>query len=261
MSKSKAKIVFDFDDSIWLANVSAGNKMFGWLKNADKTKDIIALSDLIFAGNKYLFDYSVQFNKNAVIVPTTIDTDEYIRKEIKKDDNKICIGWSGSFTTIQHFEFAVPFLKEIKKIFGDRVYFKVIGDKNYSNAELNIHGADWKKETEIEDLSEFDIGIMPLPDDEWAKGKCGLKGLQYMALEIPTIMSPVGVNVEIIESGVNGFLASTEQEWIEKISLIIHSKELRNKIGKTGRETVLKNYSVTALKPKYLELLNNLIGK
>ena len=95
---------------------------------------------------------------------------------------------------------------------------------------------------------------MPLADDEWSKGKCGLKGLQYMGLAIPTIMSPVGVNTAIIQDGVNGFLAETEDEWVTKLSLLIDNKELRQKLGSAGRETVVKYYSVEANKQKYLKL-------
>ena len=100
---------------------------------------------------------------------------------------------------------------------------------------------------------------MPLPDDEWAKGKCGLKGLQYMALEVPTIMSPVGVNNDIISDGENGFLAFTENQWIEKIELLINNASLRKKIGKAGRQTVVEKYSIEAWKYKYVDLFNYLL--
>jgi glycosyltransferase involved in cell wall biosynthesis len=256
-SKSKAKVIYDFDDSIWLSNVSAANKKWNWLKNSNKTKEIIAVSDLVFAGNQYLADYAKQVNKNVVIIPTTIDTIEYQKTSLKND--KICIGWSGSITTIQHFEYAIPFLKEIKKKYGNQIEIKVIGDKNYQNDELDIKGIDWNKNDEINELSSFDVGIMPLPNDEWSSGKCGLKGLQYMALEIPTIMSPVGVNTEIIKEGINGYLAETEKDWIEKITMLIESKELRKKIGLSGRETVLNAYSIKSNKDIYLNQFNQLI--
>lgn len=256
-SKSKAKLIYDFDDAIWIPNVSDANKRFEFLKDYSKTSKIIELCDIIFAGNQYLADYASKFNDNVKIVPTTIDTDEYIKQTVNKSD-KICIGWSGSITTIQHFEYAIPFLKELKNKFGNLIEFKVIGDANYVNEELSIKGMAWNKETEIRDLSTFDIGIMPLPDDEWANGKCGLKGLQYMALEIPTIMSPVGVNSEIINDGVNGFLASDINEWVDKISLLVESEKLRIEIGINARKTVEDNYSVKANKQLYLEFFNNL---
>ena len=102
---------------------------------------------------------------------------------------------------------------------------------------------------------------MPLPDDEWAKGKCGLKGLQYMALETPCIMSPVGVNSEIILDGINGFLAENETEWVEKISLLIENPELRKKIGVEARKTVEEKYSVNSQKDRYLDLFKSLLEK
>lgn len=250
---SKAKFIFDFDDSIWIEAESIANKKFTWLKNSNKTSTIIALCDCITPGNEFLKQYASQFNKNVVIVPTTIDLEEYKRMDTNKNPDKICIGWSGSFSTIEHFETVVDALIEVKKIVGTKVYFKVIGDANYRNKELEITGLGWSKKDEIKELSEIDIGIMPLPDNDWAKGKCGLKGLQYMALSIPTIMSPVGVNSDIIQDGVNGFLASTKEEWVKKITQLVESPSLRETIGHAGYKTVLDNYSVEANKEKYIK--------
>ncbi len=258
-AKSKAKLIYDFDDAIWLPNVSAANKRYEFLKNYSKTSKIIELCDMVFAGNHYLAEYAAAYNKNVKIVPTTIDTNQYVKKQVDKSE-KICIGWSGSLTTIQHFEYAVPFLMEIKKKYGDKIEFRVIGDGNYLNEKLGIKGLPWKKESELIELSKFDIGIMPLPDDEWAKGKCGLKGLQYMALGIPTIMSPVGVNTEIIRDGINGFLATDINEWVDKLSILIESEEKRLVIGKEARKTVQEKFSVEAQKNNYLNFFNELIN-
>ncbi|CAN5412956.1 N/A [soil metagenome] len=257
--KSKAKIVYDFDDAIWKLDVSDANRMFRFLKNPEKTSRIIKMSDLVFAGNNYLAKYAKTFNPDVVIVPTTIDTDEYLPVNHEKNKNKIIIGWSGSITTIKHFELALPFLRILKEKYGDKLEIKVIGDADYYNTELGIKGIGWKREDEIKELSTFDIGIMPLPDDEWANGKCGLKGLQYMALNIPTLMSPVGVNSEIVENGVNGFLPATTEEWVKYIDLLIADSDLRISIGNAARETVEKKYSVNHWKGKYLELLERLI--
>ena len=262
IKKQKVKFIFDFDDSIWLQNVSDANKRFVWLKDAEKTSRLIKLADMVFAGNNYLASYAKKFNGNIKIIPTTINTEKYFRLSTEKVSNKkICIGWSGSITTIMHFEFAIPFLKKIKEKYNNNITFKVIGDSSYRNEELNITGNAWNEENEIQELSDFDIGIMPLPDDEWAKGKCGLKGIQYMALEIPTIMSPVGVNTEIIQDGVNGFLAGDVDEWVEKLSLLIESSALREKLGKAGRQTVLEKYSFESQKQHYLSCFQELIKK
>ena len=257
---SRAKIVFDFDDSIWMNVVSTNNKFFSWLKSGSKTASIIRLSNLVLAGNQYLADYAGKYNNNVKVFPTTIDTHQYLPKYNPCKDT-ITIGWSGSFSTIEHFKLAIPALTEIKKKYGALVNFLVIGDKRYKNIELEINSIDWSKDSEIEHLYEIDIGIMPLPNDEWAKGKCGLKGLQYMALGIPTIMSPVGVNSQIIHDGKNGFLADDINEWVEKISILIENPKLRSELGKAGRNTVQLGYSVESQQEKYIKLFQSLVSE
>lgn len=254
-AKSRARLIFDFDDAIWKHNVSEANKRFAWLKNPSKTDRIIGLADIVIAGNQYLADYASSFAKNIRIIPTTINTDEYLPPSRKNEDHQVCIGWSGSITTIQHYKSILPVLYNLKEKYGSRIIFKLIGDEKFTDDKLGLQGIRWHKDSEVKDLSEFDIGIMPLPDDEWAKGKCGLKGLQYMALETPTLMSPVGVNSEIINDGVNGYLPIDENDWIEKLSLLIESAELRKKLGKAARETVVEKYSFNAWKNTYLDLL------
>ena len=257
-SKSNAKIIFDFDDSIWLNVVSNNNRFFALLKDGSKTGRIIGMSDKIFAGNKFLADYARIFNSNVVIIPTTIDTTLYWPNyEVEKQ--VVTIGWSGSVSTIEHFQFAIPALREIKAKYGDRITIKVIGDGNYSEPSLGVKGISWKSDTELRDLRAIDIGIMPLPDNEWTWGKCGLKGLQYMALEIPTIMSPVGVNLEIVQDGVNGFLAKTTEEWIQKISILIEQPERRLAVGRAGRKTVVDNYSVESNRKRYVHQIESLL--
>jgi len=259
IKKSGVPIIFDFDDSIWLPDRNEVNRNLAWLKNPKKTQEIIALADTVVAGNEYLADFSSTYNESVIVIPTTIDTIEYQPIDHKPSE-QVTIGWSGSFSTIKHFEESLKALQIIKADFLDKVIFKVIGDSNFQNEKLSIQGQAWNKETEVEDLNTFNIGIMPLPDDDWSKGKCGLKGLQYMALEIPTIMSPVGVNTEIIQDGVNGFLASSDEEWVEKLTLLIENPDLRQKLGKAGRQTVIEKYSVEANKHKYLEIFNGVIN-
>ena len=260
-ARSNAKLVFDFDDSIWLLDTSAANQKWAWLKSEKKTGEIIRVSDLVFAGNNYLAEYARQFNQKVKVIPTTIDTELFKRRSPYCESEKICIGWSGSITTIKHFEQAVPFLKKIKAKYGDKIFFRVMGDDTYENEELGIKGIAWSNDTEVHILSGFDIGIMPLPDDQWVKGKCGLKGLSYMALEVPTVMSDVGVNSEIIRDGENGYLASNEKEWIEKLSGLIDSFELRKRLGAEGRKTVAGHYSFESQKNNYLNSFNELLNR
>ena len=261
LKKRGAKVIFDFDDSIWLQNVSEGNKRLGFLKNPKKTNDLIKIADLVFAGNEFLAAHARKLTDpdKVVVVPTTIDTKEYTPVPQPKRE-QVCIGWSGSVSTVEHFKVILPTFRRLKQKYGDKITFKVIGDKNYKEASLGIEGLPWQKETEVPLISSFDIGIMPLPDDEWSRGKCGLKGLQYMALEVPTIMSAVGVNKDIITDGINGYLAVTDEEWFEKLCLLIDNRELRARIGKAGRKTVEESYSVEAWKDKYLEYFRALVN-
>lgn len=258
--KSKAKIVYDFDDAIWIDVISQNNRALAWLKDANKTSKIISLADLVFAGNNFLAEYATKYNPRVVIIPTTIDTDLY-QPRYKVDNTKsIVIGWSGSVSTIEHFKHAIPALQKLKEKFGDRIIFRVIGDGDYRNKSLGIEGLPWKHATELDDLRHIDIGIMPLPDNEWTWGKCGLKGLQYMALEVPTVMSPVGVNQKIIEDGVNGFLAAHIDEWVSKISRLVEDPDFRIRMGQAGRKTVVDRYSVISQQQNYLSFFQKVVG-
>ncbi|MEQ1588013.1 MAG: glycosyltransferase family 4 protein [Cyclobacteriaceae bacterium] len=255
LSKSGAKLIVDFDDAIWLHQISSSspNQNLNFLKRPSKTSEIIKLADTVVAGNSYLANYALQFNTKVQVIPTTIDTDLYTpRRNFPK--SKINIGWSGSRTTVDHFKEAIPALERLKQKYGDKIEFTVIGDGSYHHENLGIIGKSWSLAKEVSDLQEFDIGIMPLPNDEWSKGKCGLKGLQYMALEIPTIMSPVGVNTEIIHHTINGFLASTSDEWVEYLGMLIEKPALRQQIGIMGRKKVVEHYSVVANSARFLSL-------
>lgn len=259
----RSKVIFDFDDSIWLLDTSPQNKKFEFLKNPDKTRINIQHAHAVIAGNSFLANYAKQFNNIVYVIPTTIDTE--FHKPLNKTfdsaqvDKKIIIGWSGSISTIKHFELATPALKELLRKYPNKVEIHVMGQGNYIHPELPIISKNWDSKTEVADLNEFDIGIMPLPNDEWVKGKCGLKGLSYMACGIATIMSNVGVNPDIIEHGVNGYLANNQQEWVDYLSLLIENPELRTKIGQAGRKTVVEKYSVNANKHHYLAVLKSLI--
>lgn len=254
--KRGAKYIFDFDDSIWVMDTSEGNKKYEWLKDPEKTARNIRHANLVLAGNAYLADYARHYNDHVKVIPTTIDTG--IHRPLNLPKEKIVIGWSGSLTTIKHFEYAVEFLKIIKKKYPE-VEIHVISDGVYSNPELDVKGIKWTAENEVASINSFSIGIMPLPNDEWAKGKCGLKGLSYMACEVPTVMSPVGVNTEIIEHGENGFLASSTEEWFYCLSQLIENPELRQKMGKAARQTVIGRYSVQSQQQNYLEAFRSVL--
>jgi glycosyltransferase involved in cell wall biosynthesis len=261
LAKTKVPIIFDFDDSIWLNDTSDGNKNLAWLKRPEKNAKICGLSTLVLVGNKFLADYAKQYNSNVFILPTILNIDyhNFSKSQIKK--SAVCIGWTGTTTTLKHFYTAIPVLKRIKEKYKEKVYFKVIANTKTWDKDIDVKLTQWNKETEIDDLCEFDIGIMPLPNDKWSNGKCGFKGLQCLSLEIPAVMSPVGVNTEIIEHGVNGFLADDDEQWFEILSKLIENPELRKEIGKNGRKTIEEKYSVNVWEDKFLDLIRQTIEK
>jgi glycosyltransferase involved in cell wall biosynthesis len=243
IARQGVPIIFDFDDALWLNDTSAANHNLSWLKNPQKTAQISTLSTLVIVGNQYLKNYAQQFNPKVLVIPTTISAAYYQAKH-RNNKNVVCIGWTGSTTTLKHFEQALPVLIRLKQKYGTAISFKVIVDVDYRIPELELISTPWRRETEIDDLNHIDIGIMPLPNDDWSRGKCAFKGIQYMALEKPTVMSPVGVNTDIVQHGVNGFLAQTDEDWFNRLSELIESEELRHKLGKAGRVTIEQSYSV-----------------
>lgn len=256
MFSKKSKLIYDFDDALWLLNVSEANKKLAFLKNPDKIKEIISASHLVVAGNQYLAEYAKQFNNKTIIIPTCIDHNIYKRKDeySEKENGRVCIGWSGSETTIEHFKLLEPVLKKLKERYGDKVYFKVIGTPNYSNEELEIKSIAWDAKTEIAELQEFDIGVMPLPEDKWAKGKCGLKALVYMSMGIPSVVQNVGVNSSLFENETCGYHINSNEEWFEKLSFLIDNYSFRKLLGENGRNQLVKEFSVAAHSQGFISL-------
>lgn len=241
IAASGVPMIFDFDDAVFVAYKSPSNGYLSYLKFPSKTGEICRLSTHIMAGNQYLADYASKFNENVTIIPTTIDTDKYEVVEKNGNPETVTIGWSGSYSTVQHLDTIRDVLKELAE--QEKFKLRVIGTPDYEIEGVETESMNWKSETEIEDLNKIDIGLMPLPDEKWSKGKCGLKALQYMALGIPTICSPVGVNSTIIKDGENGFLANEKSEWLDKLKKLLHSPKLREKLGNAGRQTVEDGYS------------------
>jgi glycosyltransferase involved in cell wall biosynthesis len=245
--------IFDFDDAVFVSYKSPANGYLSYLKFPAKTATICRLAAHVTAGNPYLADYARQFNPNVAVIPTTIDTDKYTPEYRAEQPEVPVIGWSGSFSTVQHLDTIRGALQRLAR--EEKFILRVIGTPVYKLEGVETEAMQWRAATEIQDLRPFDIGVMPLPDDDWSKGKCGLKALQFMALGVPTICSPVGVNTDIIQDGANGMLATTEDDWVEKLRQLLHSPELRLKLGKAGRETVEQKYSAKAVAPKFYEAL------
>jgi glycosyltransferase involved in cell wall biosynthesis len=254
IKRARVPVVFDFDDAIFVSYRSPSNGYLSYLKFAGKAKTICRLASHVMVGNPYLADYARQFNPRVTMIPTTIDTEKYSVRRDKQSEVPV-IGWTGSFSTVQHLDT----LRGVFQKLAQREHFRlrVIGTPEYRLEGVEVEAMPWRSETELEDLRPADIGVMPLPNDGWSKGKCGLKALQFMALGIPTMCSPVGVNTDIIQDGENGFIADTEEEWVDKLGRLLRSAGLREQLGLAGRATVEQKYSAIAQAPRVYEVLKS----
>ncbi len=251
------KIIYDFDDAIFLPNVSDSNKLIEALKDTTKIEKIIKMSDRVIAGNNFLKDYALGFNKNVSVLPTPIDTDKYRPLPGRRVSSAIVVGWIGSTTTVKYLDILLDVFRLLLQKYNNVKFIVVGGIWQRINSPMFMC-KEWRLESEIEDLQSFDIGIMPLKDDDWSKGKCAFKIIEYMSVGIPVVASDVGMNSEIIRDGVNGFLAINSDEWIRKLSLLIDKTELRVAIGQAGRQTVEEKYSLKVNAPKFIDILKNI---
>jgi len=236
-------IIFDFDDAIFQLHTAEANRRLAWMKFPGKTAAICRLSAHVVAGNSYLAAYALRHNSHVSIVPTSVDTERYRPPEVPKPEGRFIVGWTGSSTSQTHLESFAPVLRELTK--WPNVDLRVISDRTPVMPEVPFAWRRWSPANEVKDLAQFDVGIMPMPDDRWARGKCSLKALLYMSMGIPAVCSPVGTNREIIRDGDNGLLASTPEAWLGKLRALADQPELRRRLGAAGRRTVLKNYSMT----------------
>ena len=249
----RRRIIFDFDDAIWIPQQS--NPLMAALKCYWKVKYIIRWSHKVAAGNAYLAAYARRFNTNTILLPTVVDTQrQHNRRKEHSATALPVVGWTGSHSTLKYLEMLMPVLEQ--------VYYKipfqllVIADRPPARAFPNMQFLPWKAATEIEDLLRMDIGIMPLEADAWSEGKCGFKIIQYLALGIPALASAVGVNRAIISEKQNGFLCENEEAWTRSLQLLVESASLRAALGRSGQQTIISHYSITSQQDVFLALFH-----
>ena len=246
-------LIYDFDDSIWLPDNITNLNFISILKFRNKVNRICGWSHKISCGNSFLANYARKFNSEVIINPTTIDTQNY---HIPQEAENLApvIGWTGTHTTLPYLDPILPLLTILSERFD--FIFKVICNQEPKYDLPGFQFVEWNKKKEISELNSIDIGIMPLPNTEWAKGKCGFKVLQYMALEKATVASSVGVNSSIITHGHDGLLCSTESDWLDALEKLLESYELRRQLGKNGRTTVERSYSLASNQNNFLKIFS-----
>jgi glycosyltransferase involved in cell wall biosynthesis len=247
-----AKIIYDFDDAIWLANTSEHNKIAAGLKWHQKVDSICKWAHKVSCGNEYLCDHARQFNTNVVLNPTTIDTENHHNRIKNQHTPTVVIGWTGTHSTVDYLDDLVPVLRKLEQELDFE--FRVISNRKPDFELESMVYVPWQKDTEIADLLKFNFGVMPLTDDKWAKGKCGFKALQYMSLGMPAIVSPVGVNNRIVTDGKDGFLCSTPETWELAMRKLISDETLRVQMGAAARQKIEGQFSVLSNSGNFLSL-------
>jgi len=247
IEKINPRIIFDFDDAIFLHD-----------QIREHVNVMLKSVSIVIAGNEYLANYARNYNQNVVILPTVVDTNYYYPSPINRDRNKsgIVVGWIGMDPSRGDLEQVKTVLNWLGQKFNDKVVFHIIADRPLDiQFDLRVEFIPWRLESARFALQRFDIGLMPLDDTPWNRGKCGLKLIQYMAVGAATVASPVGVNKEIIMEGQSGYLATTIEDWREKLARLIEDFDLRIQMGQQGRKRVEQLFSVKAILPRLIEVL------
>jgi glycosyltransferase involved in cell wall biosynthesis len=253
--KNARRIVYDFDDSVMYRNSKAANpesntrvKMF---------KNMVNASDYVIAGNEYLQKNTTPFTHNVTIIPSPIDMSLYPLKKYSEKNDNITLGWIGATGSIHYLEKMKPVFEALGKKYED-LRLKIICNVFFDCDNITVEKKLWSEQEEVADIQSFDIGLMPLMDDPWSHGKCGLKILQCLATGVPVVCSPAGVNKEIVKNGVHGFWANTREEWIEKLEILINDPDRRERMGMEGRKRVIEHYSLEANAPRMLKIFQQL---
>lgn len=245
------RIVYDFDDAV----------MFGTKGESptrrNKFAAMVSRANAVFGGNKFLCTEAERYRKDGVFyVPTVVDPHEYLVKTPGGSEQGPVVGWIGSSSTLKYVEPLLESLLESGPV-GD-VLFKVVADRPPAITAPQVLFAPWTSDGEKILLAGFDVGIMPLDNDLWSQGKCGLKLIQYMASAVPPLASPVGVAHEIIEEGENGFFCGDIGDWSDKIARLAADPVLRRSMGQAARRTVEERYSLHHWGPRVAAIIDGL---
>jgi glycosyltransferase involved in cell wall biosynthesis len=249
----KTPMVYDLDDANFLPNASSANPLAAWIKWPSKIQDIIPWASEVIVVTHHLGDYARKLNPHVTYIPPTINSDTYYAKPVRPKGEKVVLGWSGSHSTSPYLKLLTPVLQRLAK--RDDVRFRVMGDASFEIPGVPVEAIAWTEEAEVRELAAFDIGLYPVPHDPWVLGKGGLKALQYMGMGVPAVCTPYGAVLGFIESGVNGFLADSEDEWYETLVRLIEHPEERERVGKAARQLVEDSFSVKAQAPVYMDIL------
>ncbi len=247
----KKPIIYQLDDPLFVPYKSPSNGYFSYLKFFGKIKEIIRISKVVIANSSHIRDYALQFNKNVWQVPSIVDTKQFVYQPFPENAKKVCVGWSGSPTTLKNIKLVE---KPLQRISEENICdIHLIGGTDFDLKDVSYTAQKWNGATEVEDLRKMQIGLVPLPENSWNKYKFIMKTAQYMALGIVPVGTPMASNTEVIRHGENGFLAGTDDEWVDYLKILVEDSQLRNKMSAQAAHDAEANYSLEANMPKVIE--------
>jgi len=246
-------IIYQLDDPLFVPYTSPSNGYLSYLKFFGKISEISRLAKVVMVNSTQIREYVSQYNQNIWQVPSVVDTRQYVFRPdlIETEPDEVCIGWSGSPTTIGNIRVIAGALRKLAEQVRHSVH--LIGGTEFELPGVRYVAQKWSAETEVEDLRKMQVGMVPLPVNEWNKRKFYMKTAQYMALGIPTVATPLGSNPEVIQHGVTGFLADSEQEWIDYLHLLITDHGLRRRMSHAAAQVAKEKYSLEGNTQKIVE--------
>jgi glycosyltransferase involved in cell wall biosynthesis len=250
-------VIVDYDDAIFHIYDAAPNPLVRRFLGR-KLAPLLRRAAACCCGNAYLQRYAEQYCPNSIILPTVVDTSVYRPSSKSETDGAPVIGWIGSPSTWRNVQPLLPLLRRLHDEFGVRLRVVGAGDGARGDRFDGLELVEWSEESEVADVQGMDIGIMPLRDGPFERGKCGYKLIQYMACGLPVVASPIGVNSDIVSDGENGFLASSEDEWRRALERLIGDRALRERMGQLGRKRVENGYSLASQAPRLVELFRSI---
>jgi glycosyltransferase involved in cell wall biosynthesis len=259
------RVLFSFDDAIYTNHEDLSrlpHPLLYRLKYGGSIEKVLRGCVHVIAGNRILAEYASRYNSNVSIFPTVVDCNRYkFRLPDAHLQGPVTIGWMGSRSTAPYLAAVAAALRRVAEANPGRVRFRFFGFPDCKLDLADFASLPFRLETELEDLRSIDVGIMPMPDTEWTRGKCAFKAIQYMAAGIPGVSSPVGITPEVVMHNVNGFLASSLDEWFQALHRLVNEPELRRQIALAGRKTVEESYSVQVWGPRLASLFTDLVGQ
>lgn len=255
----KVPYIVDYDDALFHNYDLSGNPLLRKLLGS-KIDQVMAKADAVCVGNQYLKQRALKAGVQRIYwVPTVIDLARYPVDTAKLKNTAPVFGWIGSPATQSYLMMIAPALsKALAQCGGRLVLIGANSDVLPHFAGCDIELRSWSEATEVQDISNFDVGLMPLPDGPWERGKCGYKLIQYMACAVPVVASPVGANVDIVQGSGSGLLASTENEWFDALVTLATDTELCQRYGDAGRAAVENVYSLQAQLPELTRIFTTL---